>query len=123
MDGSDSRNERMIIKSVGHLGDSSHKYNPVSLSQLAEAWPSSSRTVPCELDDEIGAYAYNEGGQTMMANMSVLPFGGAPSLGVAYVAGINGVFNMHTAERMEDGSVYKISAIPTSRKSGERSCA
>ena len=47
MDGSDSRNERMIIKTVGHLGDSSHKYNPVSLSQLAEAWPSSSRTVPC----------------------------------------------------------------------------
>ena len=33
-DGSDSRNERMIIKTVGHLGDSSHKYNPVSLSQF-----------------------------------------------------------------------------------------
>ena len=64
MDGSDSRNERMIIKAaVGHLGESSHKFNLVALSQLAEAWPSS-RTIPCELD-EIGAYAYNEGGQTM----------------------------------------------------------
>ena len=60
MDGPDSRNERMIIKAAGHLGDSSHKYNPVSLSQLAEAWPSS-RTIPFELD-EIGAYAYNQGG-------------------------------------------------------------
>ena len=41
MDGSDSRNERMIIKAVGNLGESSHKFNPVALSQLAEAWPSS----------------------------------------------------------------------------------
>ena len=56
MDGSDSRIERMIIKAVGHLGESSHKYNPVALSQLAEAWPSS-RTIPCGLDDEIGAYS------------------------------------------------------------------
>ena len=44
MDGSDSRNERMVLKVVAHLGDSSHKYNPVALSQLAGAWPSS-RTV------------------------------------------------------------------------------
>ena len=98
MDGSDSRNERMIIKAVGHLGDSSHKYIPVSLSQLAEAWPSS-RTIPCELD-EIGAYAYNQGGQTM-ANVSVLPFSGAPSLEVAYVAGVNLLSDIYTAERKE----------------------
>ena len=65
---------------MGHLGESSHKYNPVALSQLAEAWPSS-RTIACELD-KIGAYSYNEGGQTM-ANVSILPFGGAPSLEVA----------------------------------------
>ena len=71
MDGSDSRNERMTIKAVGHLGESSHKFNPVALSQVVEAWPSS-RTIPCELD-EIGTYGYNEGGQTM-ANVSVLPF-------------------------------------------------
>ena len=74
MDDSDSRNERMVLKAVGHLGDSDHKYNPVTLSQLAAAWPAS-RTVPIELD-EIGAYSYNEGGQ-LMANASVLPFGGA----------------------------------------------
>ena len=37
MNDSDSRNERMILKVVAHLGDSSHKYNPVALSQLAEA--------------------------------------------------------------------------------------
>ena len=36
-----------------------------------------------------------------MANVSVLPFGGAPSLEVAYVAGVNLVSNMYTAERME----------------------
>ena len=36
MDGSDSRNERMILKVVAHLGDSGHKHNPVALSQLAE---------------------------------------------------------------------------------------
>ena len=34
MGGSDSRNERMIIKAVGHLGESSQKYNPVALLQL-----------------------------------------------------------------------------------------
>ena len=56
MGGSDSRNERMILKVVAHLGDSSHKYNPVALSQLAEALPSS-RSVSCELG-EIGAYSY-----------------------------------------------------------------
>ena len=27
MDESDSRNERMVLKAVGHLGDSDHKYN------------------------------------------------------------------------------------------------
>ena len=32
MGGSDSRNERMILKVVAHLGDSSHKCNPVALS-------------------------------------------------------------------------------------------
>ena len=86
MDHSDSRNERMVLKAVGHLGDSEHKYNPMALSQLAAAWPAS-RTVPIELD-KIGAYSYNEGGQ-LMANASVLPFGGAQSLEVAYGAGIN----------------------------------
>ena len=36
MDGSDSCNERMVLKKVvGHLGDSDHKYNPMALSQLA----------------------------------------------------------------------------------------
>ena len=40
MDESDSRNERMVLKAVGHLGDSDHKYNPMALSQLlAAAWP------------------------------------------------------------------------------------
>jgi len=53
MDGSVSRNERVIIKAVGRLGESSHKYNP-AFSQLAEVWPSS-RTIPCGLRDEIGA--------------------------------------------------------------------
>ena len=98
MDGSDSRNERMILKVVAHLGDSSHKYNPVALSQLAEAWPSS-RTVSCELC-AIGAFSYSEGGQTM-ANVSIMPFGGAPSLEVAYVTAASQISNMHTAERME----------------------
>ena len=36
-----------------------------------------------------------------MANVSVLPFGGAPSLDVAYVAGISLISNMYTDERME----------------------
>ena len=99
----------MIIKAAEHLGESSHKYNPVALSQLAEAWPSS-RTIPCELD-EIGAYySYSEGGQTM-ANVSILPFGGAPSLEVAYVAGINMMPNMHTAGRME--AVTRFLLYPT----------
>ena len=70
-DGSDSRNERMILEVVGHLGDSDHKYNPMALSQLAAAWPSS-RTVSNELG-EIGAYSHNEGGQ-LMANVSVFAF-------------------------------------------------
>ena len=86
MDESDSRNERMVVKAVGHLGDSDHKYNPLALSQLAAAWPAS-RTVPIDLG-VIGAYSYTEGGQ-LMANASVLPFGGAQSLEVAYGAGIN----------------------------------
>ena len=37
MDVSDSRNERMIIEAVGHPAESSHKFSPVALSQLAEA--------------------------------------------------------------------------------------
>ena len=65
MDESDSRNERMVLKAVGHLGDSDHKYNPMALSQLAAAWPAS-RTVPIDLG-VIGAYSYTEGGQ-LMAN-------------------------------------------------------
>ena len=31
MDRSDSRNERMIIKAMGHLGETSHKFNLVVL--------------------------------------------------------------------------------------------
>ena len=111
MDGSDSRNERMIIKAAGHLGESSHKYNPVALSQLAEAWPSS-RTIPCELG-EIGAYSYNKGGQTM-ANVSILPFGGAPSLEVTFVAGVSLVSNMYTAEHMEASTRFLLYPTITS---------
>ena len=103
-DDSDSRNERMVLKAVGHLGDSDHKYNPMALSQLAAAWPAS-RTVSIELD-EIGAYSYNEGGQ-LMANVSVLPFGGAQSLDVAYGAGINLISNMWA-----HGSVHTQPALP-----------
>ena len=62
-DESDSRNERMVLKAVGHLGDSDHKYNLPALAQLAAAWPAS-RTVPIDLDT-IGAYSYTEGGQLM----------------------------------------------------------
>ena len=36
-----------------------------------------------------------------MANVSILPFGGAPSLEVTFVAGVSLVSNMYTAERME----------------------
>ena len=97
-DVSDSRNERMILKAVGHLGPSEHKYNLPALDQLADAWPSS-RFAPIDLDS-IGAYSYTEGGQ-LMANVSVLPFGGAQSSEVAYVAGVNLISNMYTAERME----------------------
>ena len=71
-DESDSRNERMVLKAVGHLGHSDHKYNLPALAQLAAAWPAS-RTVPIDLD-ETGAYSFKEGGQ-LMANASVLPFG------------------------------------------------
>ena len=97
MDGSDSRNKRMITKAAEHLGESSHKHNPAALSQLAEAWPSS-HTSPFELD-EIGAYSYSAGGHAM-ANVSILPFGDASSHEVAYVAGVNLMSNMYTAERM-----------------------
>ena len=99
-DGSDSRNERMVLKVVGHLGDSDHKYNPpaLALAQLTAAWPSS-RSTPIDLDS-IGAYSFTEGGQ-LMANVSVLPFGGAQSSEVAYGAGINLISNMYTAERLE----------------------
>ena len=90
-------------RALNHLGDSSHKYNPVALSQLAEAWPSS-RTVSCELG-AIGAYSFNEGGK-LMANVSIMPFGGAPSLEVAYVAGISLISNMHMAQRMEAFARY-----------------
>ena len=38
MDESDSRNERMLIKAVGHLGDSNHRWNEQALTQLAAAW-------------------------------------------------------------------------------------
>ena len=38
---SDERNERMVLKAVGHLGHSDHKYNPPALAQLAAAWPAS----------------------------------------------------------------------------------
>ena len=71
MDVSDSRNERMILKAVGHLGSSEHKYNLPALEQLTDAWPSS-RFAPIDLDS-IGAYSYTEGGQ-LMANVSVLHF-------------------------------------------------
>ena len=98
MDEPDLRNERMVLKAVGHLGDSDQKYNPMALSQLAAAWPAS-RTVPIDLG-EIGAYSYTEGGQ-FMANASVLPSGGAQSLEVAYGAGINLISNMYAAGRME----------------------
>ena len=97
-DVSDSRNERMVLKAVGHLGHSDHKYNLPALEQLAAAWPSS-RFAPIDLDS-IGAYSYTEDGQ-LMANASVLPFGGAQFSEVAYGAGINLISNMYTAERME----------------------
>ena len=37
-----------------------------------------------------------------MANVSILPFGGVPSLEVAYVSGVNPMSNMYTTERMEE---------------------
>ena len=98
MDGSDSRNERMVLKAVGHLGESDRKYNPMALSQLAAAWPAS-RTVPIDLG-EIGAYSHTEGGP-LMANASVLPFDGAQSLEVAYGAGTTLISNIYTAGRMQ----------------------
>ena len=97
-DVSDSRNVRMLLKVVGHLGDSDRKCNLPALAQLAAAWPAS-RTAPIDLGT-IGACSYTEGGQ-LMAKVSVLPFGGAQSAEVAYGAGINLISNMYTAERME----------------------
>ena len=58
MDGSDFRLAQRAHDPQS--GGTSHKYNPVALSKLAETWLSS-RTVSCELD-AIGAYSYNEGG-------------------------------------------------------------
>ena len=83
---SDSRNERMVLKAVGYLGDSDHKYNPMALSQLAAAWGQLAALFPSNLMRSAPtACSYNEGGQ-LMANASVLPFGGAQSLEVAYGA-------------------------------------
>ena len=36
-----------------------------------------------------------------MANVAIMPFGGAPNIEVAYVAGVHMLSNMFTAERME----------------------
>ena len=36
-----------------------------------------------------------------MANVSIMPFGGAPSLEVAYVAGVSLISTMYTTERVE----------------------
>ena len=80
MDESDSRNERMIIKAVGHLGNSNHRWNEQALTQLAAVWPCS-RTTQIELNT-YGAYSFSPGGQTM-ANVAVMPFGGASSMEVA----------------------------------------
>ena len=98
MDESDSRNERMLIKAVGHLGTSAHRWNEAALHQLAAVWPCS-RTTQIELST-FGAYSFTPGGQTM-ANVAIMPFGGAPSMEVAYVAGVHMLSNMFTAERME----------------------
>ena len=46
-----------------------------------------------------------------MANVSILPFGGASSYEVAYVAGVNLMSNMYTAERME--AVTRFLLYPT----------
>merc|ERR1711965_1232038 len=98
MDESDSRNERMLIKTVGHLGDSNHRWNEQALTQLAAAWPCS-RTTQIELNT-YGAYSFSPGGQTM-ANVAVMPFGGATSVEVALVVGVNLLSNLFSAERME----------------------
>ena len=98
MDESDSRNERMLIKTVGHLGVSNHRWNQQALTQLAAAWPCS-RTTQIELNT-YGAYSFSPGGQTM-ANVAVMPFGGATSVEVALVVGVNMLSNLFSAERME----------------------
>ena len=98
MDESDSRNERMLIKAVGHLGDSNHRWNEQALTQLAAVWPCS-RTIQIELNT-FGAYSFSPGGQTM-ANVAVMPFGGATSVEVALVVGVNMLSNLFSAERME----------------------
>jgi len=54
---------------------------------------------PIELNN-YGAYSFKTAGQ-LMANVSILPFGGASFEEVAYVAGVNMISNMYTAERME----------------------
>jgi len=56
MDEADSRNERMIIKAVGHLGVSHHRWNEDALSQLEDVWPSS-RMTQIELNN-FGAYSF-----------------------------------------------------------------
>ena len=47
-----------------------------------------------------------------MANASIMPFGSAPSLEVAYVAGVSLISNMHTAERMEAFARFLLCALP-----------
>ena len=59
MDESDSRNERMLIKAVGHLGDSNHRWTEQALTQLAAVWPCS-RTIQIELNT-FGAYSFSPG--------------------------------------------------------------
>ena len=94
----DSRNERMLIKAVGCITSSGHRWNEGALSQLAATWPSS-RMTKIELGN-YGAYSFKTGSQ-LMANASILPFGGASHDVVAYVAGASMLSNMYTAERME----------------------
>ena len=61
--------------------------------------------------EQKGTRAVREGRQTM-ANVSILPFGGASSHEVAYVAaGVNLMSNMYTAERME--AVTRFLLYPT----------
>jgi len=68
---SDSRNERMVLKAVGHLGHSDHKYNLPALAQLVAAWPAS-RTVPIDLD-VIGAYSYTPRAASLWRMLAFCP--------------------------------------------------